>query len=138
MNAAFPQGGPFTLSDLGGFDEAPARAVMAALTADLAPEQREELALTDLFARVRDEIAISRGRKAALLMPGNDAVYAATELTLALRFARPHQGVQACLADHQADRGKILQTAAALMAIAARLVLEGTPVFPGSLPGGAR
>lgn len=112
--------------DLRSLDGVPARTELGMLAGELlAPEQREELALSDLFARVRDEIALSRARCPDLLQPGTDAVTAANELTLALRFARPGD-----------DRAEIIQRAAALMALAARVVLDGTPVFPGSLPHG--
>jgi hypothetical protein len=85
--------------------------------------QRRDVALSDMFTRVFEEMARSRANMPAILMPG-EMLHAAFGLFL--------RDLRACADD--ASRRKMRISAAVLAAIALRLATEGTPVWPDTLP----
>lgn len=78
----------------------------------------------DLIMRTVDEIALSRARMPAVLLPASTAHAALGLFLCELRWCRDDAG-----------RERMRKCAAELAALVLRLATEGTPVWPDTLPG---
>lgn len=95
--------------------------------------QRVVLDRGDFFAHVREELELSRGTRAQILQPV-DTLYRAVDLLGNAGRAT----VAAPLSALNPEICAFRQRAAELAALAVRLGIEGTPVFPATLPNGGR